>query len=290
LTRKPYSNPAVEAAVRKLEREWSGAFARLDKYLRRELGKLNRDGQILVRDAFNVDRIYNGILPDLQRQIRDRGFSRVLEAEIGQLSDLAYQILEEADDHGLPKSFTKTTGETVKALFQDAQARVLSEERLVARELEQILRRNMAGDVVWSDMIGQIQRRMGVTQQQAINRAMEAVSSFHTQVRVDAFERRDAKGRITGTAWFLYDGPQDERNRTWCGRFVGSRVTTRLLNAVAAKYGEAWERRSSAPASVSLGGWGCRHQLIPLVDPDTWEQYQIGPRGLSDAEKLAALK
>lgn len=289
MTRKPYSNPAVGSAVRNIEREWSGAFSRLEKYMNRELAKLNRDGQILTRDAFNVDRIYNGILPDMQRQIRELGFGRVLETEINQLSDLSYKILQECDDHGLPKSFTKTTGETVKALFRDAQQRVLSEERLVARGLEQVLRRNMAGDTQWHDMIDQIRERMRVTQQQAITRAQEAIAAFHTQTRVAAFERRDSQGRIRGTTWFLYDGPQDGRNRTWCSRFVGTRVTSHLLNAMAAKYGHQWERRSSAPASVSLGGWGCRHQLIPLVDPKARNRYPIGPRGVSEAEKKAAI-
>jgi len=262
MPRKPYNNPDVESAVRDLEREFQDAFTQMERYLQDELASLNRDGQILVKDTFNIERINKAILPELKARARELGFGNVIDVQINNLSDLTKEILNESGSMGLPKSLTKTTGENIKALLQNAQSTILSDENLVSQELESILRRSATGNVKYDDLIGNIKDRLGIRQDQAITKSADVIQSFHTQARVEHFT--DA-----GVEWFLYDGPRDERNRPFCAHFVGKRVTTKLLDSHAMDF----ERKHPLPPSVSLGGYNCRHELVPLVDEDV-DKYQ----------------
>lgn len=274
MIRKPYHNPDVESAIRNLEREFKDSFKELERYLERELATLNRDGQILVKDAFNIDRINKSILPNLQVQARRLGFGGIMQKQTDRLTEMAKKILKEADDHGLPAKFTKTTGENIKALLMSAQRNLMVDEILVSQELEDLLRRSATGNVRWMDLVGRISDRLDVRMNQAMVKAANTISNFHTQIRVEHFENRDARGNIRGTAWFLYDGPRDIRNRDWCSFFVGTRVTMKILN----EHATSFERRHPLPPSISLGGYNCRHELVPLVTSQIWMKYPEGPR------------
>jgi len=272
LTRSPYTNPAVESAVRKLEREYGDAFRRLRVYLERALAKLNRDGKLLVRDRFNVHHI-NSVLNELQATARELGFGDVIKTQTKELRGLTKAILKEAQELKGATKFSALTGETIKAMMMDAQRVVIGEEAAVSRQLEFMLRRSLTGNVEWMDLVGQLQTQLKLTETQAITKSLDVVSSFHTSTRVEHFEARDADGTITGVEWWLYAGARDDRNRDFCAHFVGTRVTTAILDSYADQYG----RKHPAPPSMSLGGYGCRHELVPLPMEEQWGKYREGP-------------
>jgi len=271
---RPYHNPAVDSAVRRLNREFDDAFRKLREYLQRELGSLDTTGRILERNRFNIDRINRALLPELKAKIREFGFGDVLDTQIDGLKSLAEQVLEQAGESGLPVKFKETTGDVIKNLLQDAQKQILTDETKVAAELESMLRRSMTGNVMWDDLVDRIGRNLQITQRQAMTRADDVVQSFFTTTRTLHF--KDA-----GVDWFLYDGPRDDRNRVFCARFVGTRFTLEGINHYPPRGQEdLWQRPKSTPLppSQSLGGYGCRHEAVPLVTAEAINRYPVGPR------------
>ena len=62
--------------------------------------------------------------------------------------------------------------------------------------------------------------------------------------------------------YYLYFGPNDEKNRGFCAALVGKVVTKRKLNQMQNKDG-------NNPVEW-LGGYGCRHKLVQV----SWEYIQ----------------
>lgn|GEM_PF-2753110 len=273
--RTPYVNPDVEKAVQALERRFEDSLRQMEVYLNQQIGKLNTKGGILVHDADNV-RDVRRLLDRLQLEVREAGFGSILDEQAQQLRNLADKIIAEGDRLGIGRDkFRPLTGENVKALIKNAHRELMATEVKISREVEDILARSTMGNVKWQDISARIHDRLDLkTQRQAITKTFDQVASFHTQVRVEHFEDRDEEGNIRGAEWFLYDGPLDERNRDFCARFVGTRVTMEILNEHATSYG----RKHPLPPSVSLGGYNCRHDLVPLMTQEAQDRYPIGPR------------
>jgi len=274
MERKPYNNAAVESAVKALDKQFEDSFQEMRRYMESELAKLNREGQILTRDVDNIRQLRE-IANTLKLKAREVGFGDILDRQSDELLGLAKEVLSEAKNHGMADQFTKTSGELIKSLMFDAQKQITARETLVAQDLEKILVRSATGNVEWMDLVGRIQDRLDLNQRQAMTNAADAIASFHTQTRREHFEDVEAQGK-KAVVWWLYDGPRDERNRDWCAHFVGTRVTMEILNKHATEFG----RKHPLPPDVSLGGWGCRHELIPLINAEAWEKYPIGPRKL----------
>ena len=114
------------------------------------------------------------------------------------------------------------------------------------------------------DLVGSIRNRIESTKLQAMRTAADVTSQFHTQTRVEHFDSPER--------WWLYDGPRDERNRDFCAHFVGTRVTIAKLNTYSMRY----DRKHPLPPSIGLGGWACRHELVPLTEK-TKDKYPEGP-------------
>lgn len=270
MTFDQFTNPDVERAAENIRRKFEAAFAEVERYLLAELGKLDRKEGILEGDAFNVARITN-LLAELQAQLRAAGFGDLFKAQAAELRDLAGSVLAEAEEHGLPEEFTATTGQALGLLIRNAESELLATETTVARELEDLLARSAMGGVRWVDLAQAIAKKLDIHLSRAMAKATSTMASFHTQARVGYFSQPDEDGEPLAE-WWLYDGPEDSRNRDWCGHFVGTRVTLEILDAHAESFGRTWP----IPPRYSLGGPNCRHELIPLLDD--FEQYEIGPR------------
>lgn len=270
MARDPFVNPTVEAAAADLERKMEGAFGSLEKYLLKELGTLNREGGILKADSFNIDRARN-LLDRLQQETRTAGFGGLFDAQAKALKTIAEDILAEASEHGLPEEFTRTTGQGLQLLMRAAEQDLFASEAEVARELEQVISRSVMGSVEWMDLAAAVKSKLDLTLRQAMTKTMDTLQSFHTTARTSYFGEPGENGRPLVT-WWLYDGPEDERNRDWCAHFAGTRVTLEILNKHAASFG----RVHPLPPSISLGGRNCRHDLVPLFD-DLGE-YEVGPK------------
>lgn len=264
MSRKPYTNPSVETAVRAMESKFGRAYDQLQVYLERELAKLNRDGQVLVRDQANIQAIQK-LTQELQAKARALGYGDILKEQRAQLLSLSRAILDESGGMGLADEFSQVSGESIKALLRGSHSTLLADETRVARELEDMLIRSATGNVKWMDLVNNMSKRLEITQRQAMTKAADVLSSFHTQTRVAHFED-------VGIEWFLYDGPRDTRTRRFCSHFVGTKVTVDILNKHSASYG----RNHPLPPQISLGGYNCRHELVPIAE--NAKRYKTGPR------------
>ena len=261
-----YVNPDVERAASRIERALADAFKEVRQDLELQLAGLERDGQVLARSTFNTQRVRN-IAEHLQTRMREVGFSEVLQAQTEELQRLAEAVLEEADAAGKASMFTETTGQAVDSVLWNAHRELIRDETRVAGLLEDMIVRSTVGSTRWMDLVGKIQTELGHTQRQAMTKAADTLAQFHTMTRVQHFS--DA-----GVKWWWYDGPEDSRTRDWCWHFVGTRVTTEILDKHATDYG----RKHPLPPSISLGGWHCRHELSPLVTEKAIRAHRIGPR------------
>ncbi len=269
---KDFANPDVDAAVKRMREELKKALKRVRAEVLAQLAELDRDGAMLVRDAYNV-RSMRQILDTLQETARDAGWEDVIKAQVEELRGLVQAVVNEAEDLDLPRAINSVTREDIQTLMGTSRRFLLGAEGQLAGDLEQILARSLTGRMEWGDVEGRIGKQLGLTEMQVGARVDATIAAFHTQVRTGQFGGEDEDGNPLVT-WWLYDGPQDERNRDFCSHFVGMRVTLAGLDEHASDFG----RNFPAPPSVSLGGYNCRHQLIPLVDPETFDQYEEGPR------------
>jgi len=266
-----YSNPDVDAAVKRMRDELQKALKRIRADLLSQLAELDKDGALLVRDAYNV-RSMRQILDTLQITAREAGWEDVIRAQVEELRGLVQAVEEESVALDLPPALNSLAKEDVEMLMGASRDFLLGAEGKLAGDLEGILARSLTGRLNWGDLEKSIGRLLGLTGDQVGARVDATIASFHTQVRTTHFGGEDEDGNPLVT-WWLYDGPEDERNRDFCSHFVGTRVTLELLD----EYDEEFDRDFPAPPSVSLGGYNCRHELIPLVDPETIENYPEGP-------------
>ena len=72
------------------------------------------------------------------------------------------------------------------------------------------------------------------------------------------------KADEVGIELFLYAGPDDSLTRPFCDERV-NRVFTR-------EEIEAWDNEQGLPADIYLGGYNCRHELVP-VDLETAKEF-----------------
>lgn len=272
--RKPFVNPAAEAAALRINASFADAFRELERYLAAELEKLRFDGDSLQHDLYNITSIRK-LTAELQVKARELGMGDVIGAQARNLAALAREVLDEAAGLDMPHKFSGATAEEVRALMQDAQREIIAREVRVSSELERILVRSTVGALKRDDLLASLRSTLDINQRQAVTLAEDTIAAFHTSTRVAHFSQEDDNGRPL-VNWWLYDGPLDERNRDWCSQFIGTRVTLEILDAHATDFG----RKHPLQPSVSLGGYNCRHQLVPLVDG--WQRYPIGPRSKSN--------
>ena len=63
-------------------------------------------------------------------------------------------------------------------------------------------------------------------------------------------------GLQAGAKRFLYAGPEDSRNRPFCAERVNKSFSIAEI--------DGWDNQQGIPANVYLGGYGCRHWLVPV--------------------------
>lgn len=71
------------------------------------------------------------------------------------------------------------------------------------------------------------------------------------------------KAQGLGFEKFLYLGPDDQITREFCAERVGKVFTLKQI--------EGWDNGQGLPADIYLGGYNCRHELVPVDDEDIKE-------------------
>lgn len=269
--RKPYANPKVEASVSSVEAALARGFRDLERELLILLGEMDTDDGMLQSTAQNMRRI-RSIMSRLKDMVVERALSPALALQAERMGGLAEAVLEEGgEDPRAGGRFDVTTGQALDLLLDGAGADLASMAPQVARELQQLLYRSALGSTSWADLTSAIRDKLDISERQVGSLVGSMIAAFHTSART-AYFGGTADGEPI-VEWWLYDGPDDERTRDFCGHLVGTRVTLEQLDSMADAYG----RTSPLPPSQSLGGPNCRHELVPLPG-DSWKKYPKGPR------------
>jgi len=254
--RKPYTNPDVDSSTLSLEGALGDAYAGLLRYVKDELASLKRDGDIIARDRENLSRI-SRMVNQLQARARELGFGDVLDEQTYQMRELLDAIQKEGVKLKVDGQIDDVL---VDQLLLGGTRAIVREELAAAGTIEQILIHDALG-VPWDKLVGSLELELGIRESQAITKATSAISNFHTQMRTDYFTEG-------GVEWFLYNGPDYDRTREFCSHFVGKRVTLDTLDSHSTDYG----RKYPLSASVGLGGYNCRHELVPIL-PENVDDY-----------------
>lgn len=272
MARKPYANEDVDAATKKIQAEVAKAMERLFAELKAQLSDLERDEGNLARTYDNA-RALNNILDGLEETMRRVGFDDISERQIALMRELSDDVLREAKRLGFDKGFDAVTKEDITTLLNGNLRAIEALEREGAQGLERLLAKSLTGRLGWNDISDKMMQELNRLDDKTSLQLSASIAGFHTQVRTEYFSQEGEDGEPLVT-WWLYDGPSDERNRNFCAHFVGTRITLEDLD----EHADEFDRDFTAPPSVSLGGYNCRHQLIPLVDPEVIKSYPRGPK------------
>ena len=126
----------------------------------------------------------------------------------------------------------------------------------------------MLGGGSYADLLSNISMQLDVSASKALVVVRTALYGFSRTINARL-------AQALGLEWFWYAGPDDSVTRPWCAKFVGTRVTAEILQAHANDADRG--SQPSAPITTWLGGYNCRHQLVPLL-PNVINQYPEGPR------------
>lgn len=265
------SNTDVAAIQKSIADEIAMILRELERDLRADMADLSRDGDKIERTVENARKL-RAIIDGLRGRIEGEILSKLEGVQSDALSSLVDAVLSEADQLGIDGGLDAITQEDIR-LLMDGNIKVLeSMAKNWEVGIERILARSITGTVEWGDLTARLGATIETTGEVSSTVVASAIAGFHTQVRTEYFDQEDEDGNPLVT-WWLYYGPDDARTRDFCSHFVGTRVTLEQLD----QFSDDFDRTFPAPPSVSLGGYNCRHELIPLVDQEDIDRYPIGP-------------
>jgi hypothetical protein len=251
------------------------AFAQIKSYLTNLIGEYDAKDGALERDSFNLSRL-SALLPQLKGHLEELGFSDIKDVELAELEALYVATIEEINaiphygklgEENISQDWKATSDQALDLVLSGAANETLRLRDDLASQLEAILVRTvMSGATKITDLIDEIQARADMTMNQAITLAATTIHAFSRQMTISA-------GEETGIEWFLFTGPEDNRTREWCAHFVGTRVTVEILD----DYFNQWGHEDQpGPVEAYLGGYNCRHRLVPLAGSFV-DKYPEGP-------------
>lgn len=242
-------------------------FRRLQEYVLDLLDELEGDGALLKTDVFNINRA-DRLIDRLRAELGALGFNEVVDAELESLKEMIGAIRDEAGDLGIGREFSDTSQEIIRSLFRRSSTATFNVASQVAQDLDDLVHDSITGQVDFQQITRGLQTKLGFRKDQMHSLVSSTLHNFTRQVRATHAEE-------AGVEWFLYDGPQDTANREFCSHCVGRRFTRAMLEEMA---GEFKRSPKLIPVSIWLGGYRCRHELVPLVDAKDLKAYEIGAR------------
>jgi len=242
------------------------AFRNMRAFLLDQLDELQWSDGLLVHNAFNVSQI-ESVVDNLREEAERLGFGDVVDQELDSMKGIIELIQEEAGDQfdGFG-SFTDATRAMVSSLLRKTSRALWSVPDIVANDIEDLLVGSTTGTLRFGGAVKAITRKLDVRQDQATTLATTSLTNFHRQVRT-------TNAKETGIKWYLYDGPKDPANRLFCLELAGKRYTLEQLERLK---GSFKRDPKLVPVATWLGGYNCRHQLVPLQGPAV-SRYKIGP-------------
>uniref|UniRef100_A0A6H1ZFD7 Uncharacterized protein n=1 Tax=viral metagenome TaxID=1070528 RepID=A0A6H1ZFD7_9ZZZZ len=242
-------------------------FRRLQSYFLDLLDELEGDGALLKTDVFNINRA-DRLIEKMRAELGQLGFNEVIDAELDSLKEMITAIKSESEDLGIGKQFSDTSQEMIRSLFRRSSTATFNVAHQVAQDLDDLVHDSITGMVDFPQITRALVNKLKFRQDQMHSLVSSTLHNFTRQVRTN-------NARESGVEWYLYDGPQDTINREFCAHCVGRRFTLEMLEGMAGSFGRSLKL---VPVAVWLGGYRCRHELVPLVDAKDLKQYEIGAR------------
>lgn len=242
------------------------AFTNMRAYLLDQLDELQWSNGMLEHSAFNVAQI-ESVIDSLRDEAEKLGFGDAVDAELDSMKGIIDMIRDEAQDtFDRFDGFTDATQAMTSSLLRKTSRAMWSVPDVVANDIEDILVGSTTGTLRMGTAVKAISGKLDIRQDQAVTLASSSLTNFHRQVRT-------TNGDEAGIKWWLYDGPKDQVNRHFCLALVGKRYTLEQLERLK---GSFKRDEKLIPVATWLGGYNCRHHLVPLQGPAV-SRYKIGP-------------
>lgn len=229
-----------------VDREIEGYIATLRLLMQskilRELSRLPEDRNLRQSEVIRLLGGLESIIvedPEIEEHIL--GIANIFALQ-SRLSDRVYRL---ANDNERPPEDVTRDAERRLAIFTNArQQNVEIMARAYANEVRQgladsIMTEGTANDFSLTDIPAP---RIF----QALDADLKTASS--------SFERIRALGQRK--KYVLYAGPRDSRNRPFCAQRVNKIFPLEVVYT--------WDNGQGIPAYLYCGGYGCRHQLVPV--------------------------
>lgn len=135
-----------------------------------------------------------------------------------------------------------------------------------ADKIRQAIDRGVNTSSSMRDLEAEVRGILDVTVDQSRVAVEAAVRGARQQALVIQAERGSIEtGEETG---YLYDGPEDDKNRDFCEEHIGRVYTRQALDRL--------DNGQGLPVMPYCGGWRCRHRLSPILIEDALaEGYEV---------------
>ncbi|NDD53810.1 hypothetical protein EBZ39_08010 [bacterium] len=237
-----------------VDREIEGYIATLRLLMQtailRELSRLPEDRNLRQSEVIRLLGGMESIIMDSE-DIQDHVLALedvfILQSR---LSDRVYRL---ANNNQRPPEDVTREAEKRLAIFTNArQQNVMIMARAYANEVRQgladsIMTEGTANDFNLTDV-------PATRIFQALDNDLKTASSSFERIRALGQRRK----------YVLYAGPRDARNRPFCAQRVNKVFPLEVVYN--------WDNGQGLPAYIYCGGYGCRHQLIPVENPRVVEE------------------
>lgn len=238
------SATAQDAAVASFQLELRRVLSRLTRALRLELEDwATDDAGRLTRSVRNIVRVF-ALRKQSRELLDDSGFDALaVQAMSDPLEKLARIAIK-----GQPEAMGPSIRQTMDAWRRIRLGELLDVGDNIGRALQRIALDGVLGLRPVDRLILDVRDHLDVTERQARTWYDTAVSVFSREI-----EQATSDG--DPDELFVYIGPDDEKTRPFCDKWLG-KVRTR----------EFWEKQDNGQSGagnvmVMAGGWNCRHVL-----------------------------
>lgn len=255
------ATPRQQEIKRKLkarERAIEGFVNRLDRFLEVNVQEILGEVESGSIKGIEAARILGGLQTALVEAGMQRELGRLIAIYGDELEEIQAAVGKVA---GRAVPFSNLDMDTIEALIQfDAdmvQSRIFTYIDDVKATVMQSL---IAGSPVNLKALHQ-------------DYGLPALGNIKTEVSttIAGFQRSvsQKKAQDVGLELFLYLGPDDDVTRPFCEERVGQVFDIDQIRD--------WDNGQGLPADIYLGGYNCRHQLVPVTEEEAREEY--GYRG-----------
>lgn len=238
----------LKGSTRLSDAQVAAFTATLQRFLGRALTDIIdglEEGNVGAREAASV-------LGSMLSTLRSQGLTEELgKIEAMYATDIGY-MRRLFNELGKGQVFSEADLSTIETIVQfDLNAIGANVESYISDLRSEVMRTVVTGDREnWDDLIERTVDRAGHAIETDLNTSL---SGFKRTLTL-------SKAKELDFTHYLYEGPDDDVTRPFCQERVGQIFT---LEEIA-----RWDNGQGLPADVYLGGYNCRHQLLP-IDEET---------------------